>query len=167
MNFNDCITPLLRHEGGYVNHPADPGGETKFGITIRRYPHLDIFNLTREQAIEIYRRDWWDKLKIDLLPPHIRYMVFDCAVNCGAGNAIKMLQRLAKVNADGIIGPVTAAAAAKVSIKDYATKRREYYQNLVYRKPSMRVFLLGWLRRVKDCEEFSLNYFTNPDCTCS
>src|SRR5690606_26803467 len=82
--FRRAVEVVLAHEGSYVNDPADPGGETKFGISKRQYPDLDIASLTREQAVEIYRRDWWDKYGYGrLASPAIATKVFDLSVNVG------------------------------------------------------------------------------------
>lgn len=99
--FTKIINRVLDNEGGYVFNAADPGGETKFGISKRAYPKLDIKNLTRDQAIEIYRQDYWNRINGDKLPEEIAYQVLDTAVNHGIGNAIRMLQRAINVADDG------------------------------------------------------------------
>lgn len=89
--FDAAFKALIDHEGGYVNHPKDPGGETKFGITKRSYPHLNIRDLTLDDARAIYRRDFWDRLQCDALPVAARFQVFDAAVNSGPGNAARSM----------------------------------------------------------------------------
>ena len=79
--FDTAVTAVLSYEGGYVNDPNDPGGETNWGISKRAYPNLDIRNLTRDRAIQIYRRDYWDSLGCDQFPPAIVIALFDSAVN--------------------------------------------------------------------------------------
>jgi len=71
MEFNKAIKFILNAEGGYVNHPKAPGGETKYGISKKSYPNYDIKNLTEEEAITIYKRDFWDRFQLDSLPPHV------------------------------------------------------------------------------------------------
>lgn len=115
-SFEFAIAFTLHQEGGYTPGLVnDPGGETHWGISKRSYPDLDIKNLSREQAISIYRRDYWDALHLDQLPPPLATMLFEGAVNQGAPTArgfIRDLQRMVRVNPDGIIGPATASACA-------------------------------------------------------
>jgi len=111
MNFEDAFRNVIGEEGGYVDHPSDPGGETKYGISKRSYPNVDIANLTLEQARAIYKRDYWDRLRGDELPYPLAEFLFDFAVNSGVGAATKALQRALGVLPDGVIGPVTLAAA--------------------------------------------------------
>src|SRR5690606_34526085 len=86
--FAVAVEVVLRHEGGYVHDPADPGGETNWGISKRSYPHLDIASLTREQAIEIYRRDWWNRHGYDRIKSlDVAVKTFDLAVNMGPAAA--------------------------------------------------------------------------------
>jgi lysozyme family protein len=108
--FDAAFTAVLGAEGGYVNNPADPGGETNWGISRRSYPDLDIAHLTWDDAKAIYRRDFWDKIQGDKLPPPLAMIVFDSAVNNGPARAAKWLQRAVGVTEDGIIGPATLAA---------------------------------------------------------
>ena len=110
--FDAAFKALIDHEGGYVNHPKDPGGETQFGITKRSYPHLNIRDLTLDDARAIYRRDLWDRLQCDALLLAARFQVFDAAVNSGPGNAARWLQAAAGVAQDGLIGPITRQAVS-------------------------------------------------------
>lgn len=147
-SFDRAFLLLVDHEGGYVNHAADPGGETKFGISKRSYPQLDIKALTLDQAREIYRSDFWAPLRCDDLPWPVALVLFDGAVNSGAGTAAKWLQTALSVPSDGQIGPVTLAAAAKRAPADLAAEiiaRRVY---LMTGLAGWGVFGLGWSRRI-------------------
>jgi len=115
--FDAAFDILIGHEGGYSNNPRDPGGETRFGISKRSYPREDIKNLTVERAKEIYRRDYWRPIRGDELVAPLALLVFDAAVNNGVGQAIRWLQRAARVPVDGDLGPVTIAAAATVGVE--------------------------------------------------
>jgi len=148
MKFKDAVKLILKFEGGYVDDPLDPGGETKFGISKRSYPDLDIAGMTKEKAREIYREDYWDKLNCDALPPAIRLIVFDAGVNHGVHWAARALQSLANVKLDGNIGPITAAAVGELNARKtllrYAQKRKDYYwQNRMFFR-----FGKGWITRL-------------------
>jgi lysozyme family protein len=110
MPFDHEIERVLDNEGGYVNNPADPGGETKFGISKRSYPNVDIANLTRDQAKALYLRDFWTPVHGDDLPPMVAFMALDFAVNSGIQTSIRKLQAAAGVADDGHWGEVTQAA---------------------------------------------------------
>lgn len=110
MSFDSALAFVLEWEGGYVNDPDDPGGETKYGISKRAYPDLDIASLTKEAAASIYRQDYWKACRCDDLPPPLAFMLFDAAVNQGVKGAIKALQRALRVDPDGILGPTTMTA---------------------------------------------------------
>ena len=90
--FEDCIDKVLEHEGGYVNDPKDLGGETNFGISKRAYPNVDIKELTRDDAKAIYKKDYWNRYKIEKMPSRLRYIYFDMVLNMGSGNAAKVVQ---------------------------------------------------------------------------
>jgi len=147
-NFDQFIGRVLSHEGGYVNDPRDPGGETKWGISKRSYPHLDIRNLTREDAIEIYRRDFWQRVQGDKLPVEFSFQALDAAVNHGIENAVRWLQRAAGVADDGVIGPVTLAAVERAQVADlvllFNAERLEFYAKL----GTFDNYGRGWTRRV-------------------
>src|SRR5207244_1797640 len=91
--FERAVARVLGDEGGYADNPSDPGGETKFGISKREYPQLDIAALTRADAIAIYYRDWWQRYRYSELPGPIAAKVFDLAVNIGPAHAVRCLQR--------------------------------------------------------------------------
>ena len=92
-NFDDIIEVVLHHEGGYVNDPKDPGGETNFGIAKRSHPDVDIKNLTKEEAKEIYYEHYWCGNKVPHMPDDLKHIYFDMCVNQGKGRAVKILQR--------------------------------------------------------------------------
>lgn len=114
MNFDDAFTRLIGSEGGYVNRPDDPGGETKFGISKRSYPQLDIADLTLDEAKAIYLRDFWSPLGD--AHPAIKFQVFDFAVNSGIQTALRKLQAAIGVADDGHWGPLSAAALAALPV---------------------------------------------------
>jgi lysozyme family protein len=156
---NPIIDFILRHEGGYVNDRDDPGGETKFGISKRSYPHLDIKSLTRKQAAEIYERDFYNKVRGDDLPVWLALMVTDFSVNAGIGTAVKTLQRVVGETDDGIIGKKTIAACkskpSRTLRQEYTESREAYYDALAARRPAMKKFLNGWKMRTKDCDSLA------------
>lgn len=111
MDYDRAFEKVIGHEGGYVNDPRDPGGETKYGISKRAYPNINIRALTLDQAKSIYKRDYWDRCHCDQLPVIVRFHVFDAAVNSGVKQASIWLQRAVGADADGIVGVRTVAAA--------------------------------------------------------
>ena len=152
--FDEIIEITLEHEGGYVNDPTDLGGETNYGIAKRFYPDVDIKNLTKEGAKEIYKKDYWDKNKVDDLPDDLKYIFFDCCVNQGRGTAVKILQRAingkgGNLTVDGRFGPGTSFGLAKYkpSIDRVRCYRLKHYYDLVNKKPEQERFLFGWYRR--------------------
>ncbi len=149
--FEVALKHLLKWEGGYVDHPRDPGGETNFGISKRSYPDLDIRNLSRAEAAAIYRRDYWRLCKCDRLPDGLAIALFDSAVNQGPAPARKMLQKALGVPADGVIGPKTVAKAATSNKRDVlASFMARRIIRYAWHK-AWRTFGLGWMRRVIDC----------------
>lgn len=146
--FDDLIGRVLGHEGGYICDPRDPGGETQFGISKRAYPNVDIKGLTRETAISIYKRDFWDRVQGDKLPRAFAFQVLDAAVNHGIGNAVRWMQRAAGVADDGIIGPLTLAAVGRADPADLVLKfnseRLKFYAKL----STFDAFGRGWVNRV-------------------
>lgn len=147
MNFETAFARLMEAEGGLVNNPLDPGQETKYGVSKRSYPNVDIKNLTREGAAAIYRRDFWDCCGKDL-HPSVMFQVFDAAVNHGAGNAIRMLQRAIGVTPDGDFGPNSRAHYAGMDENDilflFLAERGEFMASL----KKFDTFGRGWVRRV-------------------
>jgi lysozyme family protein len=149
--FNTQIPITLAWEGGYSNNPNDAGGETNFGISKAAYPSLDIKNLDRDHAINIYYADYWLKPNIHLLPDFISGKVFDMGVNMGPKTAIKLLQQsTTSLAPDGIIGPKTATIISQLNLSLLGRYRFElvkHYLAIVTAKPSDAEFLDGWLRR--------------------
>lgn len=150
--FMRCIEVVLRNEGGLIDNPHDPGGLTNMGICQRNYPNLDIKNLTRTQAIEIYFHDYWSKMNlININNEDLILLIFDMGVNAGIRTAIKMIQRIVKATADGFIGPETTKLINESEldlVNLYTSERRKYYFTLARNNSDMTVFIAGWLRRV-------------------
>ena len=152
MNFDQAFERLIGHEGGYVNHPADPGGETNWGITLRTARAEGytgpMRSMTRQQAKEIYRSAYWGRARADQYDGAIGYQLVDAAVNHGIGNAVRFLQRAVGVADDGDIGPVTVAAIKRMSVTDvlarFNAERLDFYTKLT----TWPTFGKGWTRRV-------------------
>ena len=157
MNFDTAFTKLIGHEGGFVDHPDDPGGATNWGVTERvarshgYTGHMRDLTVTTAKAI--YRKDYWDAVRAEDLPPVIRYAVFDAAVNSGVGQATRWLQRALGVADDGRIGPLTIAAATMaepdVLLRKMLSQRLKFMTSLS-NWPS---FSRGWARRIADLME--------------
>lgn len=158
-NFKNCLDVTLAHEGGYVNDPNDPGGETKFGISKRAHPKVDIGNLTVAQAGEIYRRSYWSPIRGDDLPAGLDLVAFDGAVNSGIMRGAKWLQHALNVTPDGKIGPSTISAAKTMS---HAARREVIHQACAERLQFLQGlktwprYKNGWTRRVNDIEARAL-----------
>lgn len=148
ITFNIVFERLLGHEGKYVNNPYDPGGETKWGISKRSYPHLDIFNLTVEQAKDIYFRDFWQRINADKLYNGVAFQVMDFAINSGIGTAVRKLQLALGVADDGYWGPVTQLAAQRVSETDQIMRFNAYRLLFMSSLSTWPNFGKGWARRV-------------------
>lgn len=156
-NFNNAIETILTHEGGYVNNPNDPGGETNFGISRRTYPQLDIKNLTQAQASSLYFQDWWEKYGYGRIQDqHLATKVFDAAVNLGAVSAHKLLQQALigcgnSVIVDGILGSATIATIQQTLagwlLDRYRLELTAYYLKLYQKRPRNLEFLAGWIKR--------------------
>jgi lysozyme family protein len=149
VTFDQVFDKLINHEGGYVFNPHDPGGETKFGISKRSYPHLDIHSLTLADAKTIYRRDFWDRAQCDKLHPDLAFDLFDGAVNSGIGQAIRWLQRAVGVADDGVVGPLTLASINREN--DTSAIRARYNGHrldFMTRLSTWDVFGKGWARRI-------------------
>ena len=157
-NFDAALAAVLHHEGGFVNHPDDPGGMTNLGVTKKVWEEwvgheVDekaMRALTPEAVGPMYRKKYWDKIKGDDLPEGVDYAVFDAAVNSGPGRAAKWLQGCVGVEQDGGIGPKTLAAVAafdpKDLVEDYAKRRLSFLMDL----PHWGTFGKGWSRRVTE-----------------
>jgi len=163
-NFNKCLEIILHHEGGYVNHPKDPGGETNLGVTKRVYEEhggtKSMRDLTVDDVAPIYRKSYWDKLKGDQLPDGLDLCVFDFGVNAGPGRAAKYLQTMIGTVADGGIGPNTLKILGdyvsnhgiESTIKNYQEARQSYYESL----STFDTFGRGWTRRVTETTDLAL-----------
>ena len=154
-SFKEIIEKVLEHEGGYVNDPKDLGGETKYGITKRFYPDVDIKNLTIAQATEIYKKDYWDKNRVESLPQNLWHIYFDMCVNMGKRTAVKVLQRAAvnkgkNIEVDGGLGPMTIGALKGVELDRVRAFRVKYYVDLITARPEQEKFFLGWFRRATE-----------------
>jgi lysozyme family protein len=152
-NWDKAIAFVLDMEGGYTLDPADPGGETNFGISKKSYPDLDIKNLTIDQAKEIYRRDYWMPCRGDNMPFPYAIALFDMAVNQGTGTAIRCLQETFGLTPDGIIGPmtmaaVTAASADSRKVKLFLARRLTIYARIMAANQTLLVFARNWTFRV-------------------
>ncbi|MBK1690992.1 hypothetical protein CKO33_02250 [Ectothiorhodospira mobilis] len=145
--FATCVAQILDAEGGYVNDPRDPGGETNFGISKRAHPGVDIANLTRDGAAAIYRRDYWDAVSCGELPAPVDHVVFDAAVNQGTTAAVKTLQSALGVTPDGIVGPNTLGAVAEHDPHPLA-ERVLGYRAVRYARTDNPAFLRGWFNRL-------------------
>lgn len=164
-NFESALKAILHHEGGYVNHPADPGGMTNLGVTKRVWEEWvghevdekTMRNLTPEIVGPMYKTKYWDKIKGDDLPTGVDYVVFDAAVNSGPGRAAKWLQACVGVEPDGGIGPKTLAAVnafdANQLIEDYAKRRLSFLMDL----KTWDTFGKGWGRRVAEVQKTGLD----------
>lgn len=148
MTFDDIFDRLIGHEGGYVNDPNDPGGETNWGISKRSYPNVDIKNLTRDQAKEIYRRDFWDRIDGEGLQDGVAFQVLDFAVNSGIETAIRALQRAVGTADDGHWGPASKAAAAKMSEADQIMRLNAERLDFMTRLSNWKFHGAGWARRI-------------------
>jgi len=163
-NYDKCLEAILHHEGGYVNHPKDPGGETNLGVTKRVYEEWggtkDMKELLVEDVAPIYKKNYWDKIKADSLPSGLDLCVFDFGVNAGPGRAAKYLQGQIGTIPDGGIGPNTLAkleeylkfTSVEQAIKTYQESRQDYYEQL----STFSSFGRGWTRRVQETTKMAL-----------
>jgi len=165
-NFEKCFQHLLKHEGGYVDHPADPGGATNLGVTKKAWEvyvgHVvskdDIKALTPAMVRPFYERNYWDVCRCDDLPSGVDYVVFDIAANSGPGRAAKFLQSAVGATPDGVIGPNTITIVKRttltpVDLVNIICNRRElFYKSL----PTFATFGNGWLRRNAEARKIAL-----------
>jgi len=164
-NYDKCLETILHHEGGYVNHPKDPGGETNLGVTKRVYEEhggtKDMKDLLVEDVAPIYKKGYWDKMKGDDLPGGLDLCVFDFGVNAGPGRAAKFLQQMIGTTVDGGIGPNTLAKVEEYvrengeaeSVEKYQSMRQKYYEQL----STFATFGRGWTRRVEETTKLALD----------
>ena len=161
-NYQKCLEMILHHEGGYVNHPKDPGGMTNLGVTKRVYEDWvgysvsehTMQNLTKEDVAPIYEKNYWGRVKGDELPNGLDLCVFDFCVNAGTRRAAKYLQSMVGAARDGAIGPNTLrqvneyieVKGLQATIQTYQTNRQRYYEKL----KTFETFGRGWTRRVEE-----------------
>ena len=162
-NYDKCLETILHHEGGYVNHPKDPGGETNLGVTKRVYEEhggtKNMKDLLVEDVAPIYKKGYWDKMKGDQLPNGLDLCVFDFGVNAGPGRSAKYLQTMIGTVADGGIGPNTLKAVEAYvsehgidkSIENFQEARQGYYEKL----STFDTFGRGWTRRVTETTDLA------------
>jgi lysozyme family protein len=155
-NWQKAFELMLESEGGYVNHPSDPGGMTNLGVTKRVWEEWvgresnekEMRSLTPEMVAPLYKRKFWDACHCDLLPSGIDYLVFDFAVNAGPGRSAKILQTAVGVPADGGIGPITLAAVKAQDptelVEKFSAAKEDFYRSL----NTFDTFGKGWLNRV-------------------
>ncbi|MFA6204442.1 MAG: glycosyl hydrolase 108 family protein [Gallionella sp.] len=148
IKFLRAIDRVLGHEGGYVNNPKDPGGETNWGISKRSYPSVSIKELTRNQAIAIYHRDFWIPAHCEDLSDGAGYQLLDSAVNSGIAQSIRFVQRAVGVADDGIYGPMTRAASQKMSESDFILRFLAERLDFMTRLKAWETFGRGWARRI-------------------
>ena len=163
-NYQKCLDMILHHEGGYVNHPKDPGGETNLGVTKRVYEDFggtkDMKDLTVEDVAPIYEKNYWGRMKCDSIPSGLDLCVFDFGVNAGTGRSAKFLQTMIGTTADGGIGPNTLSKLSDYidengiedTIKNFQAERQSYYESL----STFETFGRGWTRRVEETTESAL-----------
>lgn len=156
----EILKTIDEYEGGLSNDKLDKGGLTKYGISKKSYPNIDIASLTKEQATAIYEKDYWTPLRLDeIKSPRIRWKVFDIGVNCGIGTAAKLLQRAIQVPDDGIIGNITLARLNSWTLSScgenevlnkLVDQQVGYYCEIVRRDITQINFLKGWIKRAQD-----------------
>jgi lysozyme family protein len=157
-NWNNSFNLMLKSEGGFVNHPSDPGGMTNLGVTKatwenwvgRESDEAEMRGLTPEKVEPLYKKKYFDAVRGDELPVGLDYLMFDFAVNAGAGRAIKTLQTAVGVTPDGGFGPMTMAAVQAVNpvdlIERFSQAKEDFYRSLT----TFATFGKGWLNRVAD-----------------
>ena len=151
-DFKTAILLTLVHEGGYVNNPDDPGGETNMGISKRQFPNLDIKNLTQDQAVEIYREGYWKDLYSQLESQAVANKLFDLGVLFGVGTAVGILQLTLGIKVDHVFGPMTLAAVNQADetslLASYKADFVTHAFNVATINPAERQFLKGWSNRI-------------------
>ena len=166
-NFDECLKMLLHHEGGYVNHPSDPGGETNLGVTKKVYQEWggtkDMKDLTVEDVAPIYKKNFWDRCKCDDLESGVDWVVFDWAVNSGTGRSAKAIQKICGAAQDGAIGPKTLALIGTQNtqyvIEEFGKIRQDFYESL----KTFDTFGKGWTRRNKETTAKALEMIQEDD----
>lgn len=152
--WEQAVSFILEQEGGYVNNPNDPGKATKYGISKKAYPDIDIENLTLEQAKTIYKRDYWDRCKCSFIPDALSIALFDFAVNSGTKRAITYLQKALEVPADGVIGNQTIGACNREPTKKVLEKYMDLRLDFLMSLKNWKYFGNGWGKRVNRTKQF-------------
>lgn len=154
MPFDEAFNILMLHEGGYSNHAADPGGATRYGVTeavarsegytgpMRDYP--------LSEARKVYRKRYWDAMRLDDLPAEIRFDLFDAAVNSGITQSVKWAQRVLALKDDGIIGPVTLQALSTCNRQKFLAKYNGQRLSFMASLPTWSTFGRGWAKRIAE-----------------
>lgn len=164
-NFENCFALVIKHEGGYVDNPKDPGGATNLGCTKKVWEEWighevskdDIKALTHSDVMPLYKKRYWDAIKGDDLPMGVDYAVFDLAINSGTGRAAKTLQSVLGTNTDGQIGPATLRALEKANPREVATAICEARLAFLQSLSTYGTFGKGWSRRVSEVEQASFS----------
>lgn len=158
--FEVAFDHLVTLEGGYVNDATDNGGETKYGISKRKFPDLDISNLTLQKAKEIYWREYWIPNRCEEFPKPLAFALFDGAVNHRVKSSRQLLQVALSVSPDGIIGPVTIEAAShadcRIVLARYLAGRANLYHSIILSNSSQQRFAVGWFKRLFKLQQFIL-----------
>ena len=148
MNFDQAFERLIDHEGGFVDHPSDPGGATNYGISQRSYPGEDIRGMTLARAKEIYARDFWGPAGCDAMPEAVRFDLFDMAVNSGVRAAVKTLQDAVGETSDGILGPRTLQAVQSMPADRVRARFNGARLHFMAGLSNWPAFSRGWARRI-------------------
>jgi len=166
-NFQECLDLVLKSEGGWVNHPSDPGGETNLGVTKRvweeyvGHPVESLKKLTKDDVAPLYELKYWRPCYCEVLPRGLDFVVFSMGVNAGPGRSVKLLQQSIGCVPDGVIGPRTreliSSSNGSTLIAKFSETRREYYRAL----KTFPIFGKGWLNRVDHEEAEALNMTKN------
>lgn len=152
-DFRHAVDFVFECEGEFSQDQNDPGGETRFGVSQKSYPHLTIKDITKDQAEQIYLTDYWDRLSCSEMPVAVAFCVFDTAVNMGPVTAIRLLQMALRVKIDGVLGPITMGALYALKgnvsglIAEFTAQRISRYSTL----DNFNIFGLGWIRRAVNC----------------
>lgn len=160
IEYSDDYTTAIKHvlswEGAYVFDPKDPGGETKYGISKRQYPHLNIKALTSDEATQIYYTDYWLRNWLEKINDQkIAARLLDLCVNIGGAAAVKLIQKIVNVPVDGCMGHMTLSAInTEISLdpdilyKSLIKAAADYYRGLISDNPSLQIYEKGWLNRL-------------------
>jgi lysozyme family protein len=159
-NFDSALAAILHHEGGFVNHPSDPGGMTNLGCTKKVWEEWvghdvdekEMRGLTPDKVAPLYKAKYWDRIKGDELPTGVDYIVFDAAINSGPGRAAKWLQQAVGAVPDGAIGAGTLGKVAAMPADDIVEKYQQIRLEFLQSLPTWETFGRGWGRRVQEVQ---------------